>query len=125
MDANAMAFSALIRQLVEYLQPRKGNELLEAVSKMKDKGGMNLINVKKIILTIESHLIINSSDQRPETDEVIYQLGTHRLALCEEKIIGPTAETIENGTKEIVQMLILHQKEVKKFKTRKKTKTYM
>ena len=89
------------RGLATFLQPLKGTKCFEANSKQKDEGGWNLINLKKCILTIKSSLILKEPYQKPETDELIYQMEAFRRKLFDVRIIGSMTEVIPKENKGI------------------------
>ena len=108
------------KKIAKYLQRIKGTQIYEQISKEKAYGGLNLINIKERILAIKTKLTMEAFEQKPETDNIIYQLGTHAENFFKTKIIGPKKEIIHEKIKPIITKINQYQKNIKNFKKRHK-----
>ena len=64
-----------------YLHWYKGKEIMEHVSKHKNKGGMGLINPTERIRCIKLMEYLSVKIQMPETDNLVYEVGTMQKLL--------------------------------------------
>ena len=92
IDTGNTDFGLFERKVASYLQRIKSTDLYDQVSKQRPEGGLNLINIKERIIAIKTKLILEAIDQKPETDNVIYQLGTCKKKIPEKKIPGQKKE---------------------------------
>ena len=63
----------------------KGQEILEKISKTKEEGGLGLINLTERIQAIKILELLNAANQRPESDNIIYEIGIKQMAIYETK----------------------------------------
>ena len=89
IDTNCKEFNSFERKIASYFQLTKAMDVYDHVSRKKLEGGLNLINVKERIIAIKTKLIIEAIEQKPETDNIIYQLSTFAEKIYDKKIIGP------------------------------------
>ena len=69
-------FNRLIHEIGIYLNPIIGSSTYQQVIKEKENGGLGLINLKERIKAIKTYLIINSFNNLPEADDLMYYFGT-------------------------------------------------
>ena len=59
------------------------------MSKRKIEGGLNLINLMERIDSLKIKQILEADTQIPETDNIIYTIGTKDKIIYDRKISGP------------------------------------
>ena len=96
-----------LKEVEKYLCKYKGQEIVEKISKTKDEGGLGLI-----ILTEKLQ-----ASQRPESDNIIYEIGIKQMAIFGTNYVGSKAEEI----KDIINLLEKNVDEINKFRIRHKT----
>ena len=68
IDTNCKPFAAFEKKVARYLQIIKHQEVYESVTREKNQGGLNLINLKDRIIAIKTKLTIEAIEQKSETD---------------------------------------------------------
>ena len=81
-------FKDLLSEVSTYLQLITGEEIREKVAKKKE-GGLNLINLEERIQTLKTKQILEVHQQIPETDDIIYMVGTNNKQIYDMKFDGP------------------------------------
>ena len=92
------------------IQRIKCREIYEQISKERLQGGLNLINLKERIISTTKKLTFEAFEQKPETDNITYQLGTHSEKIINTKLTGPKTDKTNDKDKQIVDKLIKYQK---------------
>ena len=95
----------------------KGQEILEKISKTKEEGGLGLINLTERIQAIKILELHNAANQRPESDNIIYEIGIKQMAIYGTNYVGSKAEE----TNDIIKLLEKNIDEINKFRIRHKT----
>ena len=88
---NHRALKLLIREIQKYLDPHCGAKIYDQVIKPIKNGGLGLIDIKARISAIKYFSILKSGDQVPETDDIIYELGTRCLKVFGAVFPGPSS----------------------------------
>ena len=81
IDTKDEHYKKLIQKIENYLHWYKGKEIMEHASKDKNKGGMGLINPTERIRCIKLMEYLNAKTQMPETDNLVYEVGTMQKLL--------------------------------------------
>ncbi len=92
-------FKIFEKEVVKYLQLRKGEEIYKLVSKKKEYGGLNLINFHDRIATLQAEQLLKALDQIPETDNIIYNMSTNQRQIFGTITPGPTSVIIKEEFK--------------------------
>ena len=69
-------YKNFIKDIENYLQPTKGDEILEHAERRINEGGLNLINITERIETLKLREIIEADTKLPETDNIVHMIGT-------------------------------------------------
>ena len=101
----------------KYLCKYKGQEIVEKVFKTKDEGGLGLINLTERLQAIKILELLNAASQRPESDNIIYEIGIKQMAIYGTNYVGSKAEE----TNDIIKLLEENIDEINKFRIRHKT----
>ena len=117
-------FKDFIQQTQSYLDYIKGNEIKESVERKISEKGLGLINIKDRIKTLQIRETLEADTKRPETDDILYTVGTQDKILYDQSFTGPKKENNSAKEKEIIKILIDKKEDLKNYKKRHKvTKT--
>ena len=117
-------FKDFIQQTESYLDYFKGNEIKESVERKIIEKGLGLINIKDRIKTLQTRETLEADTKRPETDDILYTVGTQDKILYDQSFTGPKKENNSAKEKEIIKILIDKKEDLKNYKKRHKvTKT--
>ena len=81
IDIKDEHYKKFVQKIENYLHWYKGKEIMEHVSKDKNKGGMGLINPTERIRCIKLMEYLNAKTQMPEIDNLVYEVGTMQRLL--------------------------------------------
>ena len=109
-------FRNFIKNIESYLQPTKGNEVLENIAKRKNEGGLNLINISDRINTLKIKQILEADKQLPETDNIIYMVGTKDEKVYGKKISGPKTEINTEKKKALIRKIEENKQNIMNYK---------
>ena len=56
---------------------------MEEVSKTKGEGGLGLINLTERLQGIKILELLSAASQRPESDNIIYEIGIKQMAMVQ------------------------------------------
>ena len=84
---------------------------------------MGLINIKERILALQAKEIIDAPGKIPDTDNLIYEIGTHQEQIFDQPIAGPKAENTPNKYTRIINTIKTNKEGIKNYKKRKKQTT--
>ena len=118
IDIKDKHFKEFLKEVEKYLCKYKGQEIVEKVSKTKDEGGLGLINLTERLQAIKILELLNAASQRPESDNIIYEIGIKQTAIYGTNYVGSKAEE----TNDIIKLLEENIDEINKFRIRHKTK---
>ena len=76
IDTKDEHYKTFIQKIENYLHWYKGKEIMELVSKGKNKDGMGLINPTERIRCIKLMEYLNTKTQMLETYNLVYEVGT-------------------------------------------------
>ena len=117
-------FKDFIQQIESYLDYIKGNEIKESVERRIIEKGLELINTKDRIKKLQIRETLEADTKRPETDDILYTVGTQDKVLYDQSFPGPKKENIPAKEKQIIKILIDKKEDIKNYKRRHKvTKT--
>ena len=85
--------------------------------KQKDEGGLGLINLTERLQAIKILELLNAASQRPEIDNVIYEIGIKQMTIYGTSYLGSKAEE----TNDIIKLLEKNIDEINKFRISHKT----
>ena len=117
IDIKDKYFKQFLKEEEKYLCKYKGQEILEKISKTKEEGGLGLINLTERIQDIKILELLNAASQRPENDNIIYEIGIKQMAIYVTNYVGSKAEE----TNDIIKLLEKNIDEINKFRIRHKT----
>ena len=117
IDIKDKYFKQFLKEVEKYLCKYKGQEIVEKVSKTKDEGGLGLINLTERLQAIKILELLNAASQRPESDNIIYEIGIKQMAFYGANYVGSKAEE----TNDIIKLLEENIDEINKFRIRHKT----
>ena len=117
IDIKDKHFKEFLKEVEKYLCIYKGQEIVEKVSKTKDEGGLGLINLTERLQAIKILELLNAASQRPESDNIIYEIGIKQMAIYGTNYVGSKAEE----TNDIIKLLEKNIDEINKFRIRHKT----
>ena len=120
IDTEDIYFKKLIDEIGKYLQKLKHSTVYELVSRRKNEGGLNLINIKERIIAIKAKEIIEAIDNTPETDNIIYELSTNQRKIYKIDIKGPRAEYTPHKLKQIIKTIEPKIEIIRNYKKRHK-----
>ena len=115
IDIKDKYFKQFLKEVEKYLCKYKGHEILEKISKTKEEGGIGLINLTEIIQAIKNLELFNAASQRPESDNMIYEIGIKQMAIYGTNYVGSKAEE----TNDIIKLLEKNIDEINKTKNPK------
>ena len=110
-------FRQFITQIEKYLCEFKGKEILGKVSKRREEGGLGLINVKERIQEIQALEFLKADIQKPETDNLLFEVGWKQKALYGRMFHGGKSEK----AKDIITVICDKIDEIKRFKMNHKS----
>ena len=113
-------FRQFLVNVGKYLSKFKSKQTLEKVQKRIEEGGLNLINITERIETIKAKEMLESGTGIPETDNIVYGLGTKQKKLLGKLFTGPKSENINEECKEIVSQVESKIETIKNYKKRHK-----
>ena len=113
-------FKDLLNEVSTYLQLIKGEEIREKVAKRKTEGGLNLINLEDRIQTLKTKQILEADQQIPETDDIIYMVGTNDKKIYDIKFDGPKQAINTDYKKKLLNLIIQNEQALKNYKKRHK-----
>ena len=87
IDIKNYHFRQFIAQIEKYLCEFKRKEILEKVSKRREEGGLGLINIKERIQAIQALEFLKAYMQKPETDNLLFEVGWSRKLCMEECLV--------------------------------------
>ena len=116
IDIKDKYFKQFLKEVEKYLCNYKGQEILEKISKTKEEGGLGLINLTERIQAIKILEFLNAASQRPESDNIIYEIGIKQMAIYGTNYVGSKAEE----TNDIIKLLEKNIDEINKFRIRHK-----
>ncbi len=120
INTNSKEFELFLKNVGEYLQRIKNREVLEKVQRKFNKGGLNLINIKERIETLKIKQILDSENQLPESDNIIYELGHKQKTIFNKNYIGPKIEIIPTHIKKSLAKLEPKIEIIRNYKQRHK-----
>ena len=77
-----------LKDIAEYLQKLKGEEVMENVAQKKGEGGFNLIDARNRIEAIKIKEVILADRQLLETDNTVYEVGTQQQTIYKQPCNG-------------------------------------
>ena len=113
-------FNDFVQQIESYLVYIKGNEIKESIERRIIEKGLGLINVKERIKTLQIKETLDADTKRPETDNILYTVGTQDKILYDQSIPGPKKENNPTKEKEMIKILIDKKEDIKNYKKRHK-----
>ena len=117
-------FKDFIHQTESYLDYIKWNEIKENTERQITGKGLGLINIKERIKTLQIKETLEADKKRPETDDILYAVGTQDTILYDQSFSGPKKENNSTKEKETIKIIIDKKEEIKNYKKRHKiTKT--
>ena len=116
IDIKDKYFKQFLKEVEKYLSKYKGQEILEKISKTQEEGGLGLINLTERIQAIKILELLNAANQRPESDNIIYEMGIKQMAIYGTNYVGSKAEE----TNDIIKLLEKNINEINKFRIRHK-----
>ena len=81
---------------------------------------MNLINLEERIQTLKTKLILEADQQIPETDDIIYMVGTNDKKIYDMKFDGPKQAINTDYEKSFLNLIIQNEQALKNYKKRHK-----
>ena len=120
INTNSKDFDELIKQISIYLQRIKSRDTYDKVSKGIDEHGLNLINVKERIETLQMIELIEAVNKMPETDNLMYEIGIHQQKLFEKQLIGPKAEETPDKIHKLIKKITPKMEQIRNYKKRHK-----
>ena len=106
-------FKAFIRKMERFLCKYKGNEILEKnICKQRQRGPIDLINIKVRIQAIQAFEYLNADLQTSETNNVFFEVGLHQKTIYQ-KIVAKRGNASQ--TKEIITLIVRNISEIKKY----------
>ena len=117
IDIKDKHFKQFLKEVEKYLCKYKGQEIVEKVSKTKDEGGLGLINLTERLQAINILELLNAASQRPESDNIIYEIGIKQMAIYGTNYVGSKSEE----TNDIIKLLEENINEINKFRILRKT----
>ena len=118
IDVKDKYFKEFLKEVEKYLCKYKGQEIVEKMSKTKDEGGLGLINLTERLQAIKILELLNAASQRPESDNIIDEIGIKQMAIYGTNYVGSKAEE----TNDIIKLLEKNIDEINKFRIRHKTR---
>ena len=109
-----------IKDIENYLQPTKGDEILEHAERRINEGGLNLINITERIETLKLREIIEADTKLPETDNIVHMIGTRDKQIYGKTINGPKAESNTEQEKKAIKRIEEKQESLTNYKKRHK-----
>ena len=119
MDTKSKDFRAFVNKLSTYIQRVKNKEIYDKISKPIEKGGLGLINIEERIQAIKIKELLQAEENRPETDDLIYDIGVKQNIILENGHIGPKSETLNKKIKTEMKTLEENITELRNYKKRK------
>ena len=114
-------------KLLETLWVKWGNtfkklnkKIIEHVSRKKDEGGLELIDLAERIKTLKIQAILNAGDQSPESDNIIYEVGTQQITIYDRTFTGARIEIPKAKTNEYIKLIKKSKEKLTNYKRRKK-----
>ena len=92
IDIRDKYFKQFLKEVEKYLCKYKGQEIVEKISKTKDEGGLGLINLTERLQAIKILELLNAASQRPESDNIIYEIGIKQMTIYGTSYVGSKAE---------------------------------
>ena len=117
IDIKDKYFKQFLKEVEKYLCKYKGQEIVEEISKTKDEGGLGLINLTERLQAIKILELLNAASQRPESDNIIYEIGIKQITIYGTSYVGSKAEE----TNDIIKLLEKNIDEINKFRISHKT----
>ena len=117
IDIRDKYFKQFLKEVEKYPCKYKGQEILGKISKTKEEGGLGLINLTERIQAIKILEFLNATSQRPENDNILYEIGIKQMAIYGTNYVGSKAEE----TNDIIKLLEKNIDEINKFRIRHKT----
>ena len=117
IDIKDKYFKQFLKEVEKYLCKYKGQEIVEQISKTKDEGGLGLINLTERLQAIKILELLNAASQRPESDNIIYEIGIKQITIYGTSYVGSKAEE----TNDIIKLLEKNIDEINKFRISHKT----
>ena len=90
------------------------------MSKRKIEGGLNLINLTEHINSLKIKQILEADTQIPETDNIIYTIGTKDKIIYDGKISGPKKEKNTEEEERLIKKIVDNEISLKNYKKRHK-----
>ena len=109
-----------MNKISTYIQRIKNKELYEKITKPIEKGGLGLINIEERVQAIKVKELLQAGDNRPETDDLIYDIGLKQHLILDKGHTGPKSETLNKNIKNETKKLEENIVELKNYKKRKK-----
>ena len=81
-------FKDFVQQIESYLDYIKGNQIKESVERKIIEKGLGLINIKERIKTLQIKETLEADTKRPETDDILYTVGTQDKILYDQSFPG-------------------------------------
>ena len=116
IDIKDKYFKQFLKEVEKYLCKYKGQEIVEEISKTKDEGELGLINLTERLQAIKILELLNAANQRPESDNISYEIGIKQMAIYGTNYVGSKAE--ETVTNDIIKLL---EKNIDEIRIRHKT----
>ena len=120
IDTQNEQFTTLIKEIAKYLHPTRGMETYDLVSKQKKEGGLNLINIKERIETLKIKEMLNVSEENPETDNIMYELGIYQKTIYGKSVTGPRIDETPVKTLETIKTITPKMEVIRNYKKRHK-----
>ena len=95
-------------------------ETYDLVSKQKKEGGLNLINIKERIETLKIKEMLNVSEENPETDNIMYELGIYQKTIYGKSVTGPRIDETPVKTLETIKTITPKMEVIRNYKKRHK-----
>ena len=90
-------FRQFIVQIQKYFCEFEEKEILEKVSKRREEGGLSHINVKERIQAIQALEFLKADMQKPETDNLLFEVGWKQKALYGRMFDGGKSEKAKDN----------------------------
>jgi hypothetical protein len=123
IDTKSKDFTNFMGKVGRFLCRTKSRKVLEKVSKKREEGGLNFINLKERLQSIKIRDILEANSNIPETDNLIYMCGTKQTKIFGKNFSGPKEELANPSFKELLDKIEHHIETIKNFKKCHKLKT--
>ena len=119
IDTQCIAFRTFLKHVSRFLHNVGGKDKLENISRKRKEGGPDLINLKERIQAIKVKEMVEAGSQVPETDDLIYAVGTKQNLIYGKIFLGPKTEFVNRKDEKIIHHIEREKENLTNCKTRK------